>query len=387
MRKLISYGRQKINQLDKEIVYKSLGKDLITTGSFVKLFESKLKKYFNSKFVLSCSSGTAAIHIALKAIDVKKGDVIIMPSINFISAYNICKLIGAQIYLSDIDPSTGQMTPKNIYDCIKLNKIKKVKVILTMYLGGYPRNITQLNKIKKKLGCFLIEDACHAMGSSYKFQNKKYKVGSCKHADISTFSLHPLKTITSGEGGIVTMNSKKLYQNCLLFRSHGIVRNLNKHWEYDIKSEGLNYRLSDINSALAYSQLKRINSFIRNRKKIFLFYKKEIQKLKNINLILHDKNIFPSYHLVLTKFKKINENINTKNKILKFLLDRGVMCQYHYIPIYKFSSYKKKENLNDFKGTEEYYFNTFSLPIYVDLKLKNLKKIINLMKKFDNDHL
>lgn len=387
MRKLISYGRQKINQLDKEKVYESLGKDLITTGSFVKLFESNSKKYFNSNFVLSCSSGTAAIHIALKAIDVKKGDIIIMPSVNFISAYNICKLIGAQIYLSDIDPNTGQMTPKNIYDCIKLNKIKKVKVILTMYLGGYPRNITQLNKIKKKLGCFLIEDACHAMGGSYKYQNKKYKVGSCKHADISTFSLHPLKTITSGEGGIVTTNSKKLYENCLLFRSHGIVRNRNKHWEYDIKSEGLNYRLSDINSALAYSQLKRVNSFIRSRKKIFLFYKKEIQKLKNINLILYDKNIFPSYHLVLIKFKKNYKNINKKNKMLKFLLDRGVMCQYHYMPIYKFSSYQKKENLNDFKGAEEYYFNTFSLPIYVDLKFKNLKKIINLMKKFDNDYL
>ena len=133
-----------------------------------------------------------------------------MPSINFIASYNISALLGAKIYLADVDRQTGQMTPKNIIECCKNYKIKKVKIIITMYNGGNPQNADLFYKLKKKFGCLIIEDACHALGSEYQVEKKFFKIGSCKQADISTFSLHPLKTITTGEGGIVTTNSKKL---------------------------------------------------------------------------------------------------------------------------------------------------------------------------------
>ena len=194
-----------------------------------------------------------------------------MPSINFISSYNICKNIGAKIYLSDVDPTTGQMTPEDIKNTIKKYKIKNVKLIVTMYLGGYPENVYEFYKLKKKLKCYLIEDACHALGATYNFREKKIKIGSCYHSDVSVFSLHPVKPITAGEGGIVTTNSKKISDKVLLLRSHGILRK-KKHWEYDVVLIGHNYRLSDINCSLAKSQLNKIKNFF-NVEEIFRNYK------------------------------------------------------------------------------------------------------------------
>ena len=171
--KNIPNGRQLIDSKDLISVSKSLNNDMITTGDLVGKFENKIKNLLKPKFVKVCSSGTAGLHLALMAIDLKKNDVIIMPAINFIAVYNMSKLIGAKIILADVDKDTGQMTPETLKQCIKINKIKKIKAIITMYLGGHPENIFEFYKIKKKYKCYLIEDACHALGSKYNFNNKK----------------------------------------------------------------------------------------------------------------------------------------------------------------------------------------------------------------------
>ena len=150
-----------------------------------------------------------------------------------------------------------------------------------MYHGGYPENVKKFYDIKKKYNFLIIEDACHALGSEYEFKNKSFKIGSCKHSDISTFSLHPLKSITSGEGGIITTNNSKISKNIKLFRSHGISRNKKEHWKYDVIKHGFNYRLSDINCALGLSQLKKINFFLHKRKKIYKRYISELQNIIN----------------------------------------------------------------------------------------------------------
>ena len=199
-------------------------------------------------------------------------------------------------------------------------------------------------KLKKSIIFFLIEDACHALGSKYKFKNKSVHVGSCKHSDISTFSLHPVKTFTTGEGGLVTTNSKLLNSRIKLFRSHGIERNKKSHWQYDIKEFGFNYRLSDINCALGISQLKKINRFIKSRKTIYNFYKKEFQKFSDIIKVINfSKSCKPSYHLMLVSIDFANTK-KTKQKLLKFLQKNSVLAQYHYIPIFKFSAYPKKND-------------------------------------------
>jgi dTDP-4-amino-4,6-dideoxygalactose transaminase len=381
--KKIPYNRQFISSEDIKEVSSSLKKNLITTGPYVNKFENKLKKKLQVKHAVSCSSGTSALHLALMSIDLKKNDIVIIPSINFIAAYNMAKLMEASIFLADVDPLTGQMTPRTLLECIKNNKLKKIKVILTMYLGGYPENVFEFYKIKKKFNCYLIEDACHAMGAKYAFKKKYLYIGSCYHSDISTFSLHPVKTITAGEGGVITTNNKDIFRKIISLRSHGINKNRRYYWKYDIGRLGFNYRLSDINCALALSQLKQIDKFINYRKKIFEIYKKKLESINNlIDFPDYIKNK-PSYHLFLISinFKKIN---STKDKLLKFLTKNNIFCQYHYIPIYKFKLFNKKINLKFYKGAEFYYKNTISLPIFYNLNNSSQKKIINKIKFFLN---
>jgi len=271
--KIIPYGRQYIDAADIYSISKSLRQSVITGGQMVDELEHRIGLFTESKFQISCNSGTSALLMAFMAIDVKKSDIIICPAINFTATNNILKNIGAKVYLADVDPETGQMTPENLLDCISKNNIKKIKAVVTMYLGGRPLNVENFFYLKKKFKFLLLEDACHALGSEYKVGNNFLKIGSCKHSDICLFSLHPLKTITAGEGGIFTTNSKKIYQRAKLFRSHGIVRSKN-HYDYDVISSGLNLRLSDINCALAISQLKKINTFVKSRKKIAICIQK-----------------------------------------------------------------------------------------------------------------
>ncbi len=380
--KTIPYGRQYIDSQDIRLVSNALKEDLITTGHYVKKFEAKISRFLKVKYVASCSSGTSALHLALMAINLKKNDVIIMPAINFIAVYNMARLLNAKIFLADVDPLTGQMTPETLLECIKNNKLKKIKAIVTMYLGGYPENVIEFYNIKKNFNCYLIEDACHALGSRYLFNKNFLPIGSCKHSDISTFSLHPVKTITSGEGGLVTTNNKLFYNRIVSLRSHGIYKDKNFHWKYDLSETGFNYRLSDLNCALGFGQLKKINKFIDYRRNIFNFYKNYLKKINTITIPSYEKNK-SSYHLFLISlnFEKIR---STKDKFLKFLKNNNIFCQYHYIPIYKFKLFNQKLNINSYKGAEFYYKNTVSLPIFYDLKISSLKSIINKIKIFLN---
>ena len=340
--KYITYGRQYIDKSDKKLVINSLSNDLITTGPFVKKFEKKLKTYLKAKYTFVCSSGTSAIHLAMLSAGLKEGDIILMPAINFIASYNMAKIMKLKVYLVDVDEYTGQITPNKILDCIKKNMLKKIRALILMYHGGYPENIEGFYEIKKKYNLFVIEDACHALGSEYNYKNKLFRIGSCKNSDICTFSLHPLKSITSGEGGIITTNNAKIAKNIKLFRSHGISRDKNKHWKYDVLKNGYNYRLSDINCALGLSQLKKISIFLNRRKKIFENYN---SKIKNFNKFLltptYSKNIKPAFHLFVINinFNKLKKN---KDHFMKYLKKKKILAQQHYIPIYKFKVYKEK---------------------------------------------
>jgi dTDP-4-amino-4,6-dideoxygalactose transaminase len=376
--KTIPYGRQYIDTKDIKFVSQALKQDLITTGNYVKKFEKNISKFLKVKFAITCSNGTSAIHLAFMAIDLKKEDVIIMPSINFIAAYNMARLMHAKIFLADVDPLTGQMTPQTLLETIKRNKLKKIKVILTMYLGGYPENVIEFYNIKKKFNCYLIEDACHALGAKYFFNKKYVSIGSCKHSDISTFSLHPVKTITAGEGGLITTNNKIIYNKIIHLRSHGIYKDKNFHWKYDVKNISFNYRLSDLNCALGLSQLKKIEKFINYRKKIFNIYRIGLKRFSNfIDLPFYNSNK-SSYHLFIisVNFKKISF---TKDKLLEFLKKNNIFCQYHYIPIYKFKLFGRKINLDFYKGSEIYYQNTLSLPIFYNLPINSAKQVVKKM--------
>jgi len=379
--KTIPYGRQCIDSSDIRIVSKALKEDLITTGRYVKKFENKISKFLKVKYTVSCNSGTSALHLALMAIGLGRDDVVIMPAINFIAVYNMARLMNAKIFLADVNPLTGQMTPETLLQCIKNNRLKKIKAIITMYLGGYPENVIKFYNIKKKFNCYLIEDACHALGAKYLFNKNLLSIGSCKHSDISTFSLHPVKTITTGEGGLITTNNKFFYNRIISFRSHGIDKDKNFHWKYNLSKSGFNYRLSDINAALGLSQLKKINKFIKFRRQVCNYYKKNLEQYRNIiSLPKYNNKNFSSFHLFIISInfkKKI-----TKDIFFKFFKKKKINCQFHYIPIYKFNFYNKLVKLKHYKGAEYYFRNSVSLPIFYNLNSNMLSKILDQVRLF-----
>jgi dTDP-4-amino-4,6-dideoxygalactose transaminase len=379
--KLIPYGRQSISNEDIKYVSDALRADLITTGNYTKRFEREIVRRLKPKYAISCSSGTAGLHLALMAINLKKNDIIVMPAINFVAAYSMSRMLGARVFLADVNPETGQMTPKNLKDCIDKNKLSKIKAVFNMYLGGYPENVFEFYKLKKTFNFFLIEDACHALGAKYKYKNKIVNIGSCLHSDICVFSLHPVKTITSGEGGIVTTNNRIFYKKMHLLRSHGIIRS-KYHWNYEISSCGFNYRLSDLNNALALSQIKKINKFISIRKNIFNFYKKNL--IDNKIVTLPDfKNIeFSSFHLFLIKID-FNKLAKKKNFFIKTMLKNKIILQFHYKPIFFFKKiFKNKISQNDYPGSLEYFKSFISLPLFVGLSTKELIFIVKKIRSF-----
>ena len=374
--KAIKYNKQYIDENDKKNVLNALAEEKITTGKQIIKFENNLRKYLGSKFVSCVNSGTSAIYIAIKSLNLKKNDIVIMPSINFIASYNCAINLGLKIYLSDVDPKTGQSRPKDVEDTIKRNKLKKVDLVISMYLGGQPDNVVEYYKLKKKYKFLLMEDACHALGGSYEFNNKKYKVGCSNHCDISTFSLHPLKTITSGEGGVISTNSKLIYKKINLLKSHGILRK-KKYWNYEVIMNGYNYRMSDILASLGKSQLKKLKLFTNFRNKIFNSYKKILMKY-DISFQKVDKNDYSSFHLVIILFK----NKSIRDKVFTGMRQNKFFLNLHYIPIYRHPYYQnKKFSISNFPNAEYYYERALSIPVYYGLENKDLLKFEKVLKK------
>ena len=373
--KIIPYGKQYIDKNDILSVSRALKSDKITSGLEVQKFEKKISNYLGCKYSVTCSNGTSALFMAMKAANVSNGDIVIMPSITFVASYNVATILGARVYLADVDPDSGQMTPQDVKNCCKKFNLKNIKAIIVMYHSGYPQNAENFKKLKKIFKSTIIEDACHALGAKYQVKDKKFKIGSCKHADISTFSLHPLKTITTGEGGIITTNSKSIYDKLILLRSHGIQRNTKKHWEYDVFYNSLNFRLTDIQCALGISQLSKIDKFVYKRKKISKIYDEHLSLIDQIKIFKCKKNYLSSYHLYVIKVKKAN----IKEKLIKYMLKNKIFLQYHYIPIYEFKVFK---NNKISKNSKYFYQSAISLPIYYELGFKKQMYVIKKIKDF-----
>ena len=377
MKRIIPYGRQFISKEDIKNVSKTLRKDIITSGSEIPKFEKEIQKYLKCKYSTVCNSGTSALFLSLLSIGLKKNDVVIMPSINFVASHNVSKILGAKIYLADVNKYNGQMSPDDVINVCKKFKIKKIKALIVMYNGGYPLNSEKFYNLKKKYKCYIIEDACHALGAEYRFKKNLFKIGSCKHADISTFSLHPLKTITSGEGGIVTTNSKILDDQIKKFRSLGINRSKEKHWDYDVELTGFNFRLTDFQCSLGLSQLKKIKNFLKKRKQIAKKYNLGLKKINQINIPIISKSYNSSNHLYLINIKRYN--MKKKESFIRYMMKNKILTQQHYKPVYKFKSFKGKYVS---RNAEIYYNSTVSLPIFYQLSSKEQNYIISKVNSF-----
>jgi dTDP-4-amino-4,6-dideoxygalactose transaminase len=377
---MIDYGKHFIDTQDVKSLNKVLKSSFLTTGPTTLLFERKIKNYLKTKNFISCSSGTAALDLVFKVLNFGPKSNIIMPSINFIAAYNLLREKKVNIYLSDVDPMHGQMTKQTILECIKINNLRKIDALIPMYHGGYTGFYKDYLDLKKKYKFFIIEDACHAFGANYRINKKtKGKIGDCKFSDFSTFSFHPVKTITTAEGGGVSFKNKIYDKDLKLIRSHGIKRT-KKHWEYDVVRSGLNYRMSDLNAALGLSQLNKVNKYIKYRRQIAIRYLKKLKlynKFYDFNFNTINQN---SHHLFFLKIKNCKTYL-IKNNLFKYLMKKKINAQYHYIPIYRFSNFKKKNHFKK-KGSEEFYKKTLSLPIYYNLSKKKQEYVIKTLVNY-----
>lgn len=379
--KIIPYSRQSINNTDISCITKVLKSDFLTTGPEVIKFEKNIKNFCDSKYALSFNSATSALHAACFSVGIKKNDYVWTSAISFVASANSAIYCGAKIDFLDIDLNTFNICLEKLENKLSLTKKKYLpKAIIIVHLGGFPLDIQRISKLSKKYKFKIIEDASHAIGAVY----KNDKIGSCKYSDICIFSLHPVKIITSGEGGLATCNNQELNKKMKLLREHGIERDKKKFknqafspWIYEQQYLGYNYRLSDIHAALGLNQLKRINKFINRRNYIAGIYKKELKNLPiKFQTLLKDS--FSTYHLFIILVEK-----NIRNKLFKYLRNRNILVNIHYIPIFIHPYHKPKNfNKNKFRNSLEYYSRAISLPNYYNLSQKDLKKVIILIKKF-----
>ena len=376
----INYSKHNISKKDIKSVIKVLKSDFLTQGPSVKFFEKKIKKIVSAKYAFAVNSATSGLHVACMSIGISKNDVVWTSPNSFVASSNCALYCGAKIDFVDIDLKNYSLCPIKLENKLKSTKKKNLpKAIVLVHFAGYATDLERIKRLSKKYNFKIIEDASHALGGKY----KNSYIGNCQFSDVCVFSFHPVKSITTGEGGLITTNSKKISAKINLFRNHGINRDkkflLNKTLKinhYEQIELGFNYRMSDIEAALGISQANRLTKFIHKRMSVAKFYDKEL-----INLPIQ-KPIFSkdsSWHLYVILLK----NNSIRKKLFEFLKKKKINCQIHYIPIhihpyYKKIGFKKK----DFPNSVEYYERCLSLPIFFDLKFSDQKKIISLIKKF-----
>jgi UDP-4-amino-4,6-dideoxy-N-acetyl-beta-L-altrosamine transaminase len=373
----IPYGRQTIDRADIKAVSNALSSDFLTTGPKVKEFEDKFAHFVGVKYAISVSNGTAALHLACLAANLEKGQELITSPITFAASANCALYCGAKPVFVDVKEN-GLIDEKLIEKKITL----KTKIIIPVHLGGLPCEMKKIHSIAKRHKLIVIEDACHALGSKY-FETK---IGDCKYSDMAIFSFHPVKHITTGEGGMITTNSKDLYQKLILLRTHGIIKDhdnfLNKDegpWFYEMQELGFNYRLTDFQCALGISQLNKLSKFIDKRIKLAETYDKAFINMNEVESIKTPKKVINSHHLYIVKVKNKKIRLNLFNLLEK----NGIFCQVHYIPVYWHPYYQKLGyKIGLCPRAEEFYKRIISLPIFPMLMKKEQKFIIVLITNF-----
>jgi len=382
----IPYGRQKITQEDIDAVVKTLQADFLTQGPRIAEFEQNFAQYVDAQYAVAVSNGTAALHLALIAMGIKKGDNVITSPITFAATANAARYLGANVYFADINPDTYVIDVENIEKIIKQKPKGFFKAVLPVDFAGFPVNIEAIRILADKYNLQILEDACHAPGA-YIIDSKgnKQKTGNGKYAHTTAFSFHPVKHIAAGEGGMITTNDKNIYERLLALRTHGISKNnmqyqvLDKEkqgaWYYEMHELGYNYRITDIQAALGNSQLQKADAGMQRRQEIARKYRDAFAGLP-IKMQTENVSSFNAHHLFVIE-------VENRKKMYEYLHQKGIFTQIHYIPVHLLDYYQQFGwQKDDFPNAETYYKRTLSLPMFPSLTEEEQNFVIENIKLF-----
>ncbi|AIQ66445.1 UDP-4-amino-4,6-dideoxy-N-acetyl-beta-L-altrosamine transaminase [Paenibacillus graminis] len=373
----LPYGKQVIDEMDIQSVVEVLQSDFITSGPAIEQFEADIARFTGAKYAVAFSSGTAALHGACHAAGIGEGDEVITTPMTFAASANCVLYQGGKPVFVDIDPLTYNLDPK----LVKENITEKTKAIIPVHFTGQPAQLDEIITIARENNLVVIEDAAHALGAKYK--NKR--IGSI--SDMTMFSFHPVKHITTGEGGMITTNKEELYKKLLQFRTHGITREQKllreNHgpWYYEMQFLGFNYRITDIQASLGISQLKKIGSFIEKRKQLAELYTKELGSIEEIILPHQLSDVDSSWHLYILKLQ-LSQLTAGRKEIFQALQKENIGVNVHYIPVYFHPYY---ESLGFQKGicpiAESCYKEFITLPLYAGMDHRDVMDVVEAVKK------
>jgi len=388
---LIPYGRQSINFWDVYEVVKQLRFHSLTQGQKTLDFEQYVAEYCGAKYAVAVSNATAGLQIALKSLDLEENSTVATSPISFVASSNSILYNNLKPYFVDIDLENGNISIEKLTEL--LQEGLQISAIVPVHFAGQSCNMSALKELASKYNFKIIEDAAHALGGQHEDGSK---VGSCKFSDLTVFSMHPVKSITSGEGGIITTNNKEIYVKLLRLRSHGInklddrfVNQINSQtngetnlWYYEMIQLGYNFRLTDIQSALALSQIKRLDRFVSKRRKIANQYFSLLKNIKHIKPLIQINEIEKSaLHIFVLNIDFTKLNIS-RNQLMKKLRNKGIGSQVHYIPIPMQPYYRDLGfEPSDYPNAMHFYNSTLSIPIFPKLKKRNVKKICAVLKE------
>ena len=393
----LPYGRQTIDDDDIAAVIDVLRSDYLTTGPAVEAFEQALSHHMNDADVVSCSSGTAALHLAALALGLGPGDWAVVPAITFLATANAVRYTGADVIFCDVDQATGLMTAETLEAALEGNTDKNIRAVFPVHLAGQPADPVGIAAIARRYEIAVVEDACHALGTHYSTDtgNESVPVGACADADMAVFSFHPVKIIACGEGGAIATKDPRLAKRLRSLRSHGITRvgeefqntdmaldeaGAANPWYYEMSEPGYNYRLSDINAALGASQLKNLNRFIAARQAIVTAYDNHFgnwgSALRPIDRV-PGCSVGWHLYLLLIDFDAIGV---PRSEAMNILRNRGIGTQVHYIPVSSQPYYKNLYGTPELPGAAAYYARTLSLPLFPGMTADDVIRVVASLK-------
>jgi UDP-4-amino-4,6-dideoxy-N-acetyl-beta-L-altrosamine transaminase len=378
---ILPYGRQTIEDDDIAAVAAALRADFLTTGPTVDAFETAFAETVGARHAVACANGTAALHLAMLALDVQPGEVTIVPSITFLATANCARYVGAEVVFADVDPDSGLMTPDTLAEALKRVGDRKLRAVLPVHLRGDAVDLPGLGALAGDAGAVMVEDAPHALGTTMTYGNVAERVGDARHSAMATFSFHPVKTIATGEGGMVTTNDAALAERLKIMRSHGMIRPEDADpWWYEMPEPGFNYRLPDILCALGLSQLAKLDRFVARRRALAKAYETALAPLAPlVKIAARPAWSDPVLHLmcVLIDFEAAGQ---TRRQVVDALRERGVGTQVHYIPVHRQPYYRARYGDLALPGAEAWYARCLSLPLYPGMADEDVGRVAEALK-------